>query len=919
MSRNRKVPIYAVALVVLAITSGAVYAAEEADFDAADRELVVRLAPPPAGPAPEDLVEAVRERQPPAGALGAGDPIDARFGITGRARGAALEALLADPDRPRARLHRWVVLTYAEGTDLAAVERELGDDPQVEIVERNSRGTFSAVTPDDPYHPLQWGSFSLNLPEAWERTKGHGFVGLIDTGLDVDHEDLRVDYSSGSYNGGNFRPHLSWDFARPSTCITNPGGCVDEGEAGDPTNFNGRGHGTHVSGIVGATANNLDGVTGNCWGCGILMARSTLPQSQVADALRWLADHGAQVVSMSFGWPTVQSMVADAIDDVNERDLILAAAVGNDLSDIEFPAFDPDVIAVGGTEPPAGTVDFWERDPCPFAPSTFECGSNYTVTPGSPMIELVAPAADVLSTFYVGGSWNAPLGCHDGGFGPGGYDYCTGTSMSSPNAASVAALVRSINPLLSEQDVRTILRDAASGNGAWDSHLGYGLPDAAAAADAILGTTAGEVLANRLTPLFVLYSFDAEAHLETTVPQRASAAILDPETDYDSWSALAPLVRGYGVFPGAPCQISPCTREPVAWAYLFSTDSEPFTGSPELVPLYRLSYDQEFGGNPANQSFVYTTEAAGVKHFADLEYRLDGIEGYIFKRCTPEPSCIPFGATRLYRMYHFDRDDYVVIPESKVTFFQGEGYVFQTGLNDWIGYVYENVDTDGDELIDGFELLAGTDPALADSDCDGISDGDEVNRFPYGDPLDALCGSIEADPEVLIVPQGQLGSTMVSWSTTGTPTAEVWVKIDSGTETLMARAPSGSGTAPWIQRNRAYEFLLFAGVQREELLDYVTVFGLAAGGGQVSAYPRPVPVVPGSLGTTTVSWATNGMGTAEVWVSMNGGAEKLMARAASGSWSAGWIQHGKTYVFRLYAGTAHAVLLDSITVVGVSP
>jgi hypothetical protein len=353
--------------------------------------------------------------------------------------------------------------------------------------------------------------------------------------------------------------------------------------------------------------------------------------------------------------------------------------------------------------------------------------------------------------------------------------------------------------------------------------------------------------------------------------------------------------------------------------YLFTTQSTPFPGAPPLVPLYRMRWVEPWGGNPLNRTHFWTTEAAGLELLWDSGHELDGREGYIFKRCSPEPSCIPTGAVRLYRLYHPDRADYALVPEPDLQNFLDQGYEAPGGLNLWIGYVYPNQDGDTDELIDGFETLAGTDPARADSDCDGITDGDEVNQFPYGDPLDGVCGSIGANPEVLVLNQGQLGTTTISWSTSGTPTAEVWVKIDSGTETLMAQAPSGSGNAPWIQRNRAYEFLLFAGVQREELLDYVTVFGLAAGGGQVSAYPRPVPVTPGSLGATTVSWATNGMSNAEMWVSKDGGAEKLMARAASGSGSAGWIQNGSTYVFRLYAGTAHSVLLDAITVVGVSP
>ncbi len=80
-----------------------------------------------------------------------------------------------------------------------------------------------------------------------------------------------------------------------------------------------------------------------------------------------------------------------------------------------------------------------------------------------------------------------------------------------------------------------------------------------------------------------------------------------------------------------------------------------------------------------------------------------------------------------------------------------QGYESQPGLNDWIGYVYTNIDVDGDGdgLVDGFEALIGTDPASYDTDCDGMSDGDEILFYDmsdsdpashgYSDPLDGPC------------------------------------------------------------------------------------------------------------------------------------------------------------------------------------
>ena len=106
---------------------------------------------------------------------------------------------------------------------------------------------------------------------------------------------------------------------------------------------------------------------------------------------------------------------------------------------------------------------------------------------------------------------------------------------------------------------------------------------------------------------------------------------------------------------------------------------------------------------------------------------------------------MPKGAVPLYRLYHPVLDDYAIFPESELSEMTARGYVSQTSLTSVLGYVYPNVDSDGDQLIDAFEKLLGTDPSHPDSDGDGIPDGDEVLVYDmtspdpaergYGDPL----------------------------------------------------------------------------------------------------------------------------------------------------------------------------------------
>lgn len=417
--------------------------------------------------------------------------------------------------------------------------------------------------------------------------------------------------------------------------------------------------------------------------------------------------------------------------------------------------------AIGGIE---STGAVWDRAdesggcPCdyPNRPSacshelaTFECGSNYTVTQNGPRQDLVAPARQVLSTFYENREWNKLLGCHDtavNGVNHAGvgYDLCTGTSMASPHVAAVAGILRSVNPLLSKAQIESALTGNASRAGNWDSKLGYGYPIASASVQAVLGRANGTVLANRLTPLFVLYSFTAQDHLYTTFPQMGAAAqwSSDGYTPINPDSVAWPDVPGYSYFPDSGCNVSPCLPEPRASVYVFTTDRSP-NGSP-LAPLYRMTFEGTFPGgpsNPANRDTAFTTDQAGITSFKNAGYKLDGIEGYIYQRCAPEPQCIPAGAVRLYRLYNAARDDFALFPEPELGAMLAAGYASSPGLNDWIGYAYPNADGDGNQVINGFEGLIGTDPALGDSDCDGLADGAEILGYPNTNPRIANSGS----------------------------------------------------------------------------------------------------------------------------------------------------------------------------------
>ena len=82
----------------------------------------------------------------------------------------------------------------------------------------------------------------------------------------------------------------------------------------------------------------------------------------------------------------------------------------------------------------------------------------------------------------------------------------------------------------------------------------------------------------------------------------------------------------------------------------------------------------------------------------------------------------------------------------------------------------------------------------------------------------------------------------------------------------------------------------------------------------LTASPNPVPVEPGRLSNTTITWNTGRADGGEVYVSVNGGPEQLFAAGTAGAAAAPWISPDATYDFRLYAGSNHSQLLASITV-----
>ncbi|SDR10566.1 S8 family serine peptidase [Natronobacterium texcoconense] len=298
-------------------------------------------------------------------------------------------------------------------------------DRDIAYVEENA--TVEAFyTPDDPLYGNQYAPQQVNCEGAWETTLGDPGVtiSIIDQGIQYDHENLAGNMDDSVSNYG-------YDFA---------------GNSSDPYPATAsEDHGTHVGGIAAGGTDNGTGHAGIS-DCSMLSARALDASgggslSDIADAIQWSADQGAEIINMSLGGGGYSSTMANACQYAYDQGSLLVAAAGNDYGgSVSYPAAYDTVMAVSSLDENENLSNF----------------SNL-----GPEIELAAPGSNVLSAV----NW-------------GDYDSYSGTSMASPVAAGVAGLALSAHSGLSNEQLRSHLQNTAVDIGLSDDAQGYGRVDA---------------------------------------------------------------------------------------------------------------------------------------------------------------------------------------------------------------------------------------------------------------------------------------------------------------------------------------------------------------------------------------------------------------------------------------------------------
>lgn len=266
----------------------------------------------------------------------------------------------------------------------------------------------------------QWNLPVIGTEQGWNVTRGNEEIeiAIVDTGVDLDHPDLRNRLVKG-YN------------------------VIDDKSEPDDDN----GHGTHVAGIIASETDNNEGVAGMTWFSKIMPIKAMGAKGygttfDIAKGIVWAVDHGADVINLSLGNYQPSNVLEEAVRYAFEKNVVMVSAAGNDGSDQPtYPSAYPEVLSVSAVDYNGNRASF----------------SNY-----GDYIDIAAPGVYIPSTYF-----NQQ------------YAALSGTSMAAPHVAGLAALILSANPdLKSSQVIRIIKKSAIDlGDKGKDINYGNGLID----------------------------------------------------------------------------------------------------------------------------------------------------------------------------------------------------------------------------------------------------------------------------------------------------------------------------------------------------------------------------------------------------------------------------------------------------------
>ncbi len=271
-----------------------------------------------------------------------------------------------------------------------------------------------ALVPNDPLYSQQWGMNYIDAPSAWGVTTGNSsiIIAVLDTGIDTRNADFagRL-WTNPSPGTGSYRGDVhGWNF------VSNNANVQDN-----------NGHGSHVSGILGATGNNGVGVAGINWQARIMPLKVLDGQGngttdQAVSAVYYAVQHGAKVINASWGGDIFSQSMLDALNYADRAGVVFVTAAGNDGTSNDmfttYPASfrTPNELVVAAIDASGNLADY----------SNFGTGS----------VDIAAPGTNILSTVL-----------------NNQYQQYTGTSMSTPFVSGTAALVAGQHPTWTAEQI----------------------------------------------------------------------------------------------------------------------------------------------------------------------------------------------------------------------------------------------------------------------------------------------------------------------------------------------------------------------------------------------------------------------------------------------------------------------------------
>ena len=306
-----------------------------------------------------------------------------------------------------------IVLIYLKDKNPHAVTNavaKLSSSPYIVYAEPDYIEEMHIISNDPLYNQL-WGIQKINAPLAWDYTTGDSSisVGVIDTGIDQNHPDIRENMWT-TWNG---RLIYGWNFADNSS---------------DSMDLDG--HGSHVAGTIGAVGNNRIGITGVCWQVRVAALKFGLDVASAIAAIDFANYYKISILNASWGGRAYSQALKDAID---QYDGLFVASAGNDGTNNDVDPMYPasydckNIISVAAVDPYDTLARF----------------SNY----GLKTVDIAAPGTNILSLDLAGE-----------------YSPLNGTSMAAPHVAGAAALLKSSMPNISTITLKRIILSSTMEN-----------------------------------------------------------------------------------------------------------------------------------------------------------------------------------------------------------------------------------------------------------------------------------------------------------------------------------------------------------------------------------------------------------------------------------------------------------------------